>query len=75
MKKRLRKKLAKKEFAPKPEFIALAKAIFGALDHEASYQAFTDALKNIALLRISSQQARALTEALTIGFVWRKDSL
>jgi hypothetical protein len=75
VRKRLRKKLGKKEFAPKPEFIALTKAVFGALDYGSSYQEFTDVLKNISSLRISSKHARALIEVLTIGFVWRKDSL
>ena len=65
MRKRLRKKLGKKEFAPKPKVIALTKAVFGALDYGSSYQEFTDALKNISSLRISSKQARALIEMLT----------
>ena len=75
MRKRLRKKLGKKEFAPKPEFIDLAKAVFGALDYGSSYQEFTEALKNISSLRISSKQARALIEVLTIGFVWLRPAV
>jgi hypothetical protein len=67
MRKRLRKKLGKKEFAPKSEFIALTKAVFGALDYGSSYQEFTDALKNISPLRISSKANSGKETPLSIG--------